>query len=112
MLRNPRPLDEVVPLLDECLSGLVRGCALPARISCIGRSGLRKQSNQPLRVVQQKIGPLISRKPARKADRQHVFIEELGKIRVGRRIPLRAGARSALRTRSIRFLRALVAQLP
>ena len=39
-----------------------------------------KQSNQPFRIVQQKIGPLISRKPARKADRQHVFIENLGKI--------------------------------
>ena len=37
--------------------------------------GIAKQPNQPLRIMQQKVGPLISSKAARESYGEHMFIE-------------------------------------
>ena len=46
-------------------------------MSCTGRSRIRQETQQALGIVQQQVGPLISRKAAREAERQGVGIEQV-----------------------------------
>ncbi len=73
---NFRTLDEVIPLFDECLSRLVLRMCFAGENQLHRTLRIAQQANQPLRIVQQKIGPLVSRKAARKSHRQHMFIED------------------------------------
>ena len=81
MLTNFRPLDEVIPLSDECLSGLVMRMRFAGENQLHRTLWIAQQPNQSFRIAQQKIRPLVSRKAARKSDRQDMFIEDFGEIR-------------------------------
>ena len=58
-------------------------------MSCTGRSRIGQQAQQPLRVVQQQVRPLVGREAARKAQRQRVGIEQM--LRTVDRLGRRAG---------------------
>ena len=49
-----------------------------------------KETNQPLRIVQEKIGTLIGGKAPRKSHRQHIFIEDIASHPTGFRLLQRA----------------------
>ena len=106
MLTNLRPLDEVIPLSDECLSSLVMGMRLAGENQLHGTFWIAKQSNQSFRIVQQKIRSLISRKAARKSYRQDMFIEDFSEIRRAAVCPCVCLA-YRLRTHSTSFLRSM-----
>ena len=52
------------------------GCALPAKMICTGRSRRVEDAREPLRIVEDQLGPLVAGEAAREADRQRVRVEQ------------------------------------
>ena len=65
------------PFLDQGLPRLVRRMGLAGDDELHRALRIRQQAQQPLRVVQQQVRPLVGRKAARKAQRQGIGIKEM-----------------------------------
>ncbi len=77
-----------------------RGCALPAKMICTGRSGWLRMRLQPLHVAQHQRGPLVGGEAAREADGQGVRVQHfVGRVdvRLRRAATLQLGAQVAAR---------------
>ncbi len=73
--------DELDPLADQRLPGLIRGMRLAGHDELHGALGVGEDPQQPLRIVQQQVRPLISCETARERDRQDIRIEHPARIR-------------------------------
>ena len=74
------PSDEVDPFLNQRLSRLVCGMGFAGQDKLHGPIWIGEQAKQPLRVVQQKVRPLVGCKAPRKAQRQGVGIKEMFRL--------------------------------
>ncbi len=77
MLARRGVANELDPFLDESLTRLIRRMRLAGNDELHGTLSIRQQAQQPLRVLQQQVRPLVGCKAACESDRQRIRVEHV-----------------------------------
>ena len=73
-----RASDEIIPLLDQRLTGSILGMRFARQHQLDWPLPVSEKTHQPVGILQEQIGTLISGKPARESQCQRVLIENMG----------------------------------